>query len=118
RVVSRRRGNIVGTYQVAGSDSWVIPDENTMPQRIELSGETSARHGQKVVVELESWEKTGDTPLGKIIEVLGWPDDPGVDIEAVIRRHGLRTSFPEEVRRETDAVPDHVLPEEAAERND
>jgi ribonuclease R len=118
KVLSRRRGNIVGIYQAHGDDRWVVPDEATMPARVEITGETTARHGQKVVVELESWEKPSDVPVGSVIEVLGWPGDPGVDIEAVIHRHGLATSFPEEVRRETSAVPDTVQPADLTDRID
>jgi ribonuclease R len=118
KVLSRRRGNIVGVYQAHGDDRWVIPDEATMPPRVEITGETTARPGQKVVVELESWDKPSDTPIGSVIEVLGWPGDPGVDIEAVIHRHGLATTFPEEVRHETAGVPDTVQHDELTERID
>ena len=55
-----------------------------MDGQIDLTGETTAAPGQLVVVELEQWEKQ-QNPRGRVLEVLGWPGDAGVDIVAVIQ---------------------------------
>jgi ribonuclease R len=71
-----------------------------------------------VVVDLDQWKDRYETPRGRVIEVLGWPGDPGVDIISVIHRFGLRTSFPENVLAEAHAVPEEPDPAEIARRND
>ena len=52
-------------------------------------------------------------PLGRVIEVLGDPDDFGVDVEMMIRKHQLPRVFPENVLAEARAVA-HLDPEEVA----
>ena len=50
--------------------------------------------------------------------VLGFPDDPGVDTQVIIRRHGLASEFPAEVLAEADAARSTVTPEDLAGRTD
>ena len=47
-------------------------------------------------------------PRGEVLEILGWPDEAGVDIRGIILRHGLREEFPGEVIREAEHVPSTV----------
>ena len=117
RVLERRSGRVVGVYKKKGKFGWVETEDPAMDGQIDVHGDTTAEPGQLVVVELEQWEKQR-TPRGRILEVLGWPGDAGVDIMGVIHRQGLRTSFPEEVLRETRAVPEEVDPQEVARRED
>jgi len=106
RVIERRSGRLVGTFQKKGKFSWVECADTSIDGRVELHGESTAQPGQLVVVDLEQWENRAATPRGRVLEVLGWPGDPGVDILAVIQRNGLRTSFPEEVIAEAKATPE------------
>ncbi len=117
RILERRSGRIVGVYVKKGKFSWIETDDPALDGRIALRGDTTAQPGQLVVVELEQWEKQRD-PQGRVLEVLGWPGEAGVDILAIIHRHGLRTSFPEEVLAETRRVPEEVDAAEIARRED
>jgi len=69
-------------------------------------------------VELVRWDKKATNPLGKIVEVLGWPEDPGVDIVSVIRKHGLRSGFPAEVLAAADEISETIPQEEYERRED
>jgi ribonuclease R len=117
KVLDRRSGRVVGVFKKKGKFGWVETEDPAMDGQIDLTGETTAAPGQLVVVELEQWEKQNN-PRGRVLEVLGWPGDAGVDIVAVIHRQGLRTSFPEDVIAETRAVPEEVDPKEIARRED
>jgi ribonuclease R len=118
KVLSRRSGRLVGIFRKEKGFSWVECEDKAVDGRIELSGDTTAQPGQMVVVDLENWNDAGTTPRGRIIEVLGWPGDPGVDMIAVIHRFGLRTSFPDEVLAAARAVPEDPEPAEIARRHD
>jgi ribonuclease R len=118
KVTNRRSGRLVGTYQKTGHISFVECDDKAIDGRIEVSGDTTAMPGQLVVVDLEEWLDRNVTPRGRIIEVLGWPGDPGVDIIGVIHRFGLRTSFPDAVLAEARAVPEAPDIKEIARRVD
>lgn len=118
KVLERRSGRIVGVFQSKGGFSWVETDEKSMDGRVEIVADSTAEPGQLVVVDLGQWRDRYDVPRGRVIEVLGWPGDPGVDIISVIHRFGLRTSFPENVLAEARAVPEEPEASEIARRKD
>ncbi len=60
--------------------------------------------GLVVDVEITSWPTPTRPPIGRVIEVLGDPDDFGVDVEMMIRKHQLPRVFPEKVLAEARAV--------------
>ena len=117
-VVSRRSGRVVGIFRKKNKFAWAETDDKALEGRINITGDTTAEPGQLVVVDLESWENPSTDPIGRVIEVLGWPGDAGVDILSTIARYGLRTSFPEEVLREARAVPEQPDEAEIARRRD
>jgi ribonuclease R len=118
KILSRRSGRLVGIFRSNKGFSWIDCEDKAVDGRVELSGDTTAQPGQMVVVDLETWKDAATTPRGRIIEVLGWPGDPGVDIIGVIHRFGLRTSFPDEVLAAARAVPEEPEPAEIARRHD
>ncbi|MGH9604744.1 MAG: ribonuclease R family protein [Terracidiphilus sp.] len=73
--------------------------------------------GQVVDVEITSWPTPTRPPVGRVMEVLGSPDDFGVDVEMTIRKHQLPRVFPEGVLAEARAVA-HLDPAEVARRRD
>jgi ribonuclease R len=70
-----------------------------------------------VDVEITSWPTPTRPPIGRVIEILGSPDDFGVDVEIMIRKHQLPRIFPEHVLAEAHAVA-HLDPAEAVRRAD
>jgi ribonuclease R len=118
KVLVRRSGRLVGIYQKKGNFGWVDCDDKAIEGKIDVVGDTTAMPGQLVVVDLEEWLDRNVTPRGRVIEVLGWPGDPGVDMISVIHRYGLRTSFPDAVLAEARAVPEEPEPLEIARRKD
>lgn len=118
KVLARRSGRLIGTFQKKKGFAWVECADKAVDGSIDLVGDTTAQPGQLVVVDLENWNDPKLAPRGRIIEVLGWPGDPGVDIISVIHRFGLRTSFPEEVLAAARAVPEEPEESEIARRED
>ena len=117
-VLVRRSGRLVGVYRKTGNFGWIDCDDKAVEGRVDVIGDTTAMPGQMVVVDLEEWKDRSADPRGRVIEVLGWPGDPGVDIISVIHRFGLRTSFPDNVLAEARAVPEEPEPSEIARRKD
>lgn len=118
QVLARRSGKLVGIYRKMDNFGWIDCDDKAVEGRVDVIGDTTAMPGQLVVVDLEEWEDRNHDPRGRVIEVLGWPGDPGLDIISVIHRFGLRTSFPEDVLAEARAVPEEPEPSEIARRKD
>ena len=76
----------------------MIPDDPRIPHDIYVPPPKDvgrpARSGDKVVVELREWESRHTNPEGEVIEVLGLPDEEGVDMLSVLRQYDLPLHFP------------------------
>ncbi len=117
-IISRRSGRIVGIFRKKGKTAYAETDDKALDGRIFVTGDTTAEPGQTVVVDMEKWDDPKADPSGRIVEVLGWPGDAGVDILSTIARFALRTSFPENVLQEARAIPEEISPAELARRAD
>ncbi|MED4727831.1 ribonuclease R [Aneurinibacillus migulanus] len=121
RIVERANHTIVGTYQDEKHYGFVMTDDKRITKDIFIPKDESlgAVDGHKVVVEIVRYPETGrGNPEGKIVEILGHKNDPGVDIVSIIRKYGLPETFPEEVMREAEAVPDTISEDEIQGRRD
>ena len=118
QVISRRSGKVVGVFRRKAKFSWVDVDDVALKGSVDLSVDTTAQNGQLVVLELDRWDQASKAPKGRVVEVLGWPGDPGVDILAVIHRNGLRTAFSDVVMAEAHATPETIPLEEMKRRED
>jgi len=118
KVLARRSGRLVGIFQSKKNFGWIECADKAVDGQIDLVGDTTAQPGQMVVVDLENWKDPGVAPRGRIIEVLGWPGDPGVDIIGVIHRYGLKTSFPDEVLAAAREIPEEQEAGEIRRRHD
>ena len=95
QVVKRFRQSIVGTYHEDEYYRYVIPDSPKIYRDIVVPEDKTfnAEDGQKVLVHFDGWENDQHNPHGHIIEVLGSPDDPGVDIVSVAYSYNLPIYF-------------------------
>ncbi|MGA2686128.1 MAG: ribonuclease R [Verrucomicrobiota bacterium] len=122
RILERKRTQIVGTLQRGREFLYVIPDDPRMPHDIYVPPPRDvgrpANVGDKVVVELHEWESRHTNPEGEITEVLGAPDEEGVDMLSVLRQYNLPLHFPKEVLHEARAIGTAVSPHELAGRED
>lgn len=121
RIIKRGRESIVGTF-VAFSPHFgvVVPDDRRITADIFVPPEArqGATDGQKVVVQITHYPTGIHSAEGEITEVLGYGDEPGVDIVSIIRKHGLPESFSEEVLAEADNLPETVEEKEIQSRRD
>lgn len=122
RILERKRTQIVGTLQRGREFLYVIPDDPRMPHDIYVPQPRDvgrpANVGDKVVVELREWESRNSNPEGEIIEVLGSPDEEGVDMLSVLRQYNLPLHFPKEVLLEARVIGTAIQPDELAGRED
>jgi ribonuclease R len=106
-VLERARNSIVGTFRVGQRNCYVIPDDLKIHKDIIIGRNdiADALDGQKVVATIDDWEFKYANPYGRIVEVLGNPHDPGVDILSIIHGHSLPMSFPQNVIQEAENFP-------------
>lgn len=101
---------VVGTFQKRKSFGFVVPDNAKIANDIFVPIERSkgAVEGHKVVVELTDYGRPGRKPEGKVVEILGHINDPGVDIMAIVKAFDLPCVFPEKVMNQAERVPQEV----------
>ena len=110
KILERGMKQIVGTYEQCENFGFVIPDNSRLGADIFVPRERSrgAVNGHKVVVELTSYGDDRHKPEGRVVEILGHINDPGVDIMSVVRRFELPMEFGEKVMHQTERVPEQV----------
>ena len=69
-------------------------------------------------VEITSWPSPAERPTGRVVEILGYADDFGVDVEIIIRKHHLPHQFPVEVLQEAERFERTLPAKELAHRHD
>ena len=111
---------VVGTYDKGKSFGFVIPDNEKLNTDIFIPVERSkgAVTGHKVVAQITDYGDTKHKPEGKIIEILGHVNDPGVDILSIVKGFDLPTEFPERVLNQAERVAKEVSEADRAGRKD
>ncbi|HUN86873.1 MAG TPA: RNB domain-containing ribonuclease [Terracidiphilus sp.] len=146
RIVERRNATVVGTFHYSRGERYaqnvVIPFDERMAQPIIIppgkeipaedagltphrvlgreaagSREHESLEGLIVDVEITNWPTPYKPPTGRVVEILGSPDDFGVDVEMMIRKHQLPRIFPENVLAEARSAA-HLDPIEVSRRRD
>ena len=119
-VLERGSTSVVGTYQTRGRAGYVIPDDPRIGWELHIAepDRLGAQKGQKVVAEIGARESARGTLEGRIREVLGHPDDPGMDVLSILKAYDLPSEFPEEVIEEAEGVSAEIPEAEIARRAD
>ncbi len=108
KILERANQIVVGTFKRGKNFSFIQPDDKRFTRDIYVAEPGKAEEGQKVVVSLEEWQDKYLNPEGKIKEILGYPDDPGVDILTLIREYQLPVEFPGEIEREAEKLSQRI----------
>ncbi|MEI6602648.1 MAG: ribonuclease R [Clostridia bacterium] len=106
KVVKRSNATIVGRYEEGKNYGFVIPDDAKLDKDIFIAkaDRGGAKNGQKVVVNITTWPDSRRNAEGRVTEILGYPDEPGVDVIAVVKSFGIATEFPEDVLRQAEKI--------------
>ncbi|HWQ53907.1 MAG TPA: VacB/RNase II family 3'-5' exoribonuclease [Bryobacteraceae bacterium] len=140
RVVKRANPTVVGEFRITRRGAMVAPHDERIQQWIEIpdgmeippSGRQVDRIGAKPItikdpidldgmivnVELVEYPERGERAVGRVIEILGQPDDFGIDVEIVIRKHHLPHRFPAEVVEQAQGIPNVIANWELEGRRD
>ncbi len=121
RIVARGMKQIVGTYDRAKEHyGFVVPDNNKLPQDIFVPKEHSkgAMSGHKVVVDITDYGSDRKSPEGRVVEILGHINDPGVDIMSIVRGYELPVEFSGKIMNQVERVSQEVSEADMAGRRD
>lgn len=109
-IIERGFDQVVGTFAKSKNFGFVITDNQKFGKDIFISKEHTkgAVSGHKVVVEITSYGGKDKKPEGKIVEILGHINDPGVDILSIVKAYGLPEEFSDAVMKQVEAIPQEV----------
>ncbi|MGL5346427.1 MAG: ribonuclease R, partial [Peptostreptococcaceae bacterium] len=117
KVIKREITKVVGTFQSNKNFGFVVADDKKFNKDIYIPKKffSGARDNDKVVVEITVWPQEDRKPEGKVVEILGQKGERGVEIDSIVRAHGLPEEFPKKVLDEAVKVAVEI-PEEEIER--
>ncbi len=120
RILQRKVQQVVGTFENSKHFGFVVPDDKRFGSDVFIAKDNfnGARNGMKVLVEITSWPQKTRSAEGKIVQIIGYKDSPGVDILSIIFGHDLPQGFPVEVLEYAEAIPEKIPTEELAKRQD
>ncbi len=119
-IIERPQHPIIGRL-LQESGVWLVaPEDKRYGQDVLIpKGATgSARTGQVVVVELTEPPALFGQPVGRVTEVLGEVDDPGMEIEIAVRKYGVPHEFSQEALAQAKGLPDKVRAQDKRHRID
>lgn len=101
---------VVGYFEQSRNYGFVLPDNQKIQSDIFIPKEHSrgAVTGHKVVCEITDYGKNGKKPKGRITEILGHVNDPGVDILSIVKAYDLPIDFSEKVLNQAERVGKEV----------
>lgn len=120
KVLERGVSRVVGLFEQNKGFGFVVADDKKIARDIFVSKDNSkgAVSGHKVVVEITDYGVDRRNPEGKVIEIIGHINDPGVDILSVIYRYELSVEFEDDVYKEIENLGTEVLEEDKVGRED
>ncbi len=119
-ILERSSSPIIGRL-LQESGVWLVaPEDKRYGQDVLIpkGAMGAAQPGQVVVVELTEPPALYGQPVGRIKEVLGEIDDPGMEIEIAVRKYGVPHEFSDAALAQARALPDKVRPADKKHRID
>ena len=120
RVVKRGRTQYVCVLQKQKNFAFALPTDSKIhidffipPHQIK-----DAQDGEKIVVEIASWNQGEDSPVGRVVKVLGAQGNNDVEMHAIMIEYGLPYYFDEEVQEDAERIPKEITAKEIKSRRD
>ena len=119
-IVERRKSPIIGRLLHENGVWLVAPEDRRYGQDILIprNATANAAVGQVVAIELTEPPSMYSQPVGRITEVLGEIDDPGMEIEIAVRKYEVPHRFSPETLDQAAALPEKVRPVDKRNRID
>jgi ribonuclease R len=119
-VIEHRTDRLVGRFLNERGVTIVVPEDQRIAHDILVppGAAMNAEPGQVVVVEIVQQPQRHVQPMGRVVEVLGAVDDPGMEIEIAVRKFAVPHEFPQEVVTAALTLPETVLPKDLKQRVD
>lgn len=120
KVLKHNKDTFVGVFQKSRNFGFVVPDDRKINTDIFISKKNcgKAKNNQKVVAQITKFPQGNKSAEGKIIEILGYQDQAGVDMLSLVKEYDLPYEFPEPVIEEATAIKQEIAKKDIPNRLD
>lgn len=111
-VLKRARTHVIGTFEDSGRGLHLVLDDEKLQEkikRVRYDDDFTPISGMKVVCDIESY---GIPMILRVRQVIGYKDDPGVDITSILLDHDIEGEFPDEVMEQVHSISQTVKEKE------
>lgn len=119
-IIQRAKTDFIGVIKISDRFAFVNVDDKKMLHDIfvPLSDLNGAKNSQKVQVTITDWPEGAKNPIGKISTILGEQGENNTEMNAILAQYGFPLSFPPEVEKEANSIPEQVSAAEIEGRRD
>ena len=119
-IIERYKTDFVGVMKISERFAFVMIDDRKMLHDIfvPLSDLNGAKDGQKVQVTITDWPEGVKNPIGRVTQILGEQGENNTEMNAILAQFGFPLSFPPEVEKEANAIPEEIPQAEIKKRRD
>jgi len=119
-IIQRLKTDFIGVIKISDRFAFVSIDDKKMLHNIfvPLTDLAGAKNGQKVQVAITDWPEGAKNPIGKIINILGTQGENDTEMNAILAQYGFPLSFPPEVEKEANDIPEQITEEDLKNRKD
>ncbi len=120
KITERKNDRFVGVVERSDRYAFIATDSKKMPFDIfvPLRDLQDAEDGEKVLVEITSWEPGNRTPNGRVVQRFGAAGDNNAEMHAILAEYGLPYHFEESIEAAAEQIPDDITPAEIKRRRD
>ena len=107
-VLKRARTHVIGTFEDSGRGLHLVLDDEKLQEkikRVRYADDFTPISGMKVLCDIESY---GIPLILRVRQVIGYKDDPGVDITSILLDHDIEGEFPDEVMEQVHSISQTV----------
>jgi len=119
-VLEHSENTFVGVLEIEKSYAFLITDSKKLSNDIFIPKDKlkGAKTGQKAVVRIIEWPDRAKNPIGEVVDILGEVGDNNTEMNAIMAEYGLPYTYPEEMEKAAELIPDVISSEEIALRED
>ena len=119
-ILEHKQTRFIGVLELQKHFAFLVMDSKFLSNDIFIPKDdlNGAKHGDKVVVEIVEWPEKANNPVGKVINILGRPGDNDTEMHAILAQYDLPYSYPDNVSKVADFIPDTIDENEIAKRED
>jgi ribonuclease R len=120
KITERKQVEFIGQISIQKNHVFFVPDtERPMPDLyIHADKLNHAKHGDRVIARLISWDKNKRIPEGEVVELIKQEDMNDMAMKQILLQGGFSLNFTDEVMEEAARLPELISEQEAAKRKD